>query len=136
MAGSAIRERRVAVSTSVGELKVLVLLCRFKDHHDHDLPSREYFDELFNGSRGSVNEVGSIREWLLFASMGQYKVTFDVQDWYTVPFTEAEFADGRMGLRGAETVQSLFADKLTNLYLSGYDFFSLDSDNWGTLDGL
>ena len=134
LAGTALVERRVAINT--GNIKVLVLLCRFKDHVDHDLPSREYFDELFNGKRGSVNEVGSIREWLLFASMGNYKVTFDVQDWYTVPFTEAEFAAGKAGLRGAEEVQQLFAEKLSGLFVAGYNFFDLDTEGWGVLDGL
>lgn len=63
------------LSPSVGEaLRVLVLLIRFPNHSDRKLPSREYFEELFNGSPSDVNPVGSISEYLRFSSLGKYRV--------------------------------------------------------------
>lgn len=70
--------------TTGDNLKVLVVLCRFTDHvDDRVLPTREYFDQLFNGGgegdgSGSsdpsvVNPVGSVREWLESNSNGRYK---------------------------------------------------------------
>jgi hypothetical protein len=68
-------QRRLTATGS--NLKVLVLLCRFKDHGNRQLPTRDYFDELFNGEGASdVNPVGSIREWMYSNSLGRYNGTF------------------------------------------------------------
>ena len=53
-----------------GKVKILVLLMRFKDHQNKQLPDRDYYDQLFNG--GAVNPVGSLGEWLYANSAGQY----------------------------------------------------------------
>lgn len=56
-----------------GTVKVLVVLCRFKDHQDRKLPPVSYYDELFNGKGPSeINPIGSIREYLLWSSQGRY----------------------------------------------------------------
>lgn len=132
---------------SIGKnLKVLVLLCRFSDHGDRELPSRDYYEELFNGSGPSdVNPVGSIREYLYSNSLGRYEgmtfllktlnlnnfpVTFDVQPWKTTENTEAYYAGGDFGLRGAEAMQEMFKPLLTDLYNTGYNFLPFDSDRW------
>lgn len=133
--GNAMASRRLVANS--GDIKVLVLLCRFRDHVDVDLPSKEYFDELFNGNQTSeINQVGSIKEWLYYNSVGKYRVTFEVHDWYTLPFEEAHYAGGKSGLRGAEIMQEIFIPKLDELYNSGYDFRTLDTKGWGTLDHL
>jgi hypothetical protein len=64
------------LSPSVGtKLRVLVLLIRFPNHKARNLPTREYFEELFNGSKtDEVNPVGSIAEYLRFSSLGMYRV--------------------------------------------------------------
>jgi hypothetical protein len=68
---SAKRERRLI---STGTIKVLVVLCRFTDHADRTLPTREYFDELFNGNGATsdANPIGSVRDWFLANSNGRY----------------------------------------------------------------
>lgn len=133
--GSSIADRRLVANS--GDITVLVLLCRFRDHVDVDLPTREYFEELFNGNTTSdINQVGSIKEWLYYNSVGKYRVTFDVHDWFTLPHEEAYYAGGKSGLRGAEIMQEIFIPKLDELYNSGYDFSTLASTDWGTLDHL
>jgi hypothetical protein len=67
------QRRRTNVSRLDGNFKVLVLLIRFQDHADRKLPTREYFDELFNGGgTGIVNTIGPIREYLYYSSLGKY----------------------------------------------------------------
>lgn len=148
-------EKRKLVNFGEG-IRVLVLLCRFTDHADRDLPDPSYFEELFNGEGSSnVNPVGSIREWLNINSLGKYDgtrtcllcsslqvsflpaVTFDVQTrWRTTSNTEAHFAGGRFGLRGATAIQELFSPLLEELDSEGYDWSTLDVDGWGELDHL
>lgn len=63
--------------THGNHLKVLVLLCRFSDHANRQLPTRAYYDELFNGAGlSAVNPVGSIRQWMYFNSVGKYNGMF------------------------------------------------------------
>lgn len=60
-------------------IRVMVLLCRFTDHEDRDLPDPSYFEELFNGSTQSdVNPVGSVRDWLYTSSLGKYEGRYNV----------------------------------------------------------
>lgn len=61
-----------------GTVRVLVLLIRFKGHESHKLPSKDYFNELFNyeGPPTKMNPVGSIREYFRFASLGKFNGTY------------------------------------------------------------
>lgn len=64
-------ERRLVRTGS--NIKVLVLLLRFTDHADRDLPQKPYFDELFNGASGNeINPIGSIRDYFYDLSLGTY----------------------------------------------------------------
>jgi len=64
--------RRLAPVTE-GKLKVLVLLCRFSDHENRELPERWYFEEMFNGKGTSyTTRVGSIKKWFYLNSMHKY----------------------------------------------------------------
>ena len=73
-----------------GNIKSIVLLLRFADHRDRDLPSKEYIDSLMNGGGAfpEVNKVGSVKEYLRYASMNKYNVEFTVTDWFDLPETE------------------------------------------------
>lgn len=86
-------ERRLNPSIGDG-LRVIVLLIRFSDHTNRDLPSREFFEDFFNGEG---REYGSVKEWLRFNSVGRYRVHFDVRDWATLPNTEKFYAAGNSG---------------------------------------
>ena len=66
------KKKRLLTSTGKN-IRVLVVLCRFSDHTNRQLPDRTYFETLFNGKGPSaVNPVGSIREWLFTNSLGRY----------------------------------------------------------------
>lgn len=84
-------ERRL--NPSIGEsIRVVVLLVRFSDHtNKQDLPTREYFEDFFNGEG---TEMGSVKEWLRFNSVGRYRVHFKVREWVTLPNTEKFYAAG------------------------------------------
>jgi len=56
-----------------GQVKILVLLCRFIGHEDRVLPERSYYDELFNGGAGGINPVGGLSDWLFANSGGKYE---------------------------------------------------------------
>jgi hypothetical protein len=65
------------LSPSVGDkIRVLVLLIRFPNHKSRLLPTREYFETMFNGASkdDEVNPVGSIAEYMRFSSLGAYRV--------------------------------------------------------------
>lgn len=123
------------LAPNMGQFKVLVVLIRFKDHLDRELPTREYYDELFNGPGGTdVNPVGSVRQYLFDNSLGMYDVTFDVLDWFDAYDTEAKYAAGNSGLNGPAAMQEIFKPKLYHLEGLLYDFASLDSDFMGDFD--
>lgn len=55
-------------------IKVLVLLVRFKDHAKRELPPKSYYDELFHGPSGTeTNPVGNIQDYFFDMSLGKYK---------------------------------------------------------------
>jgi M6 family metalloprotease-like protein len=65
-----------------------------------------------------------------------FTVTFDVQEWFDAPQPESYYAGGVSGFKGADASQELFHDALNAVYASGYDFATLDSAGYGTLDHL
>jgi hypothetical protein len=88
--GRQLAERRL--NPSIGDnIRVIVLLIKFSDHTTRDLPSREYFEEFFNGEG---TELGSVKEWMRFNSVGRYRVHFTVREWATLPNTEKFYAAG------------------------------------------
>jgi len=60
-----------------GPVKIVVLLCRFKDHENKVLPDRSHYDQLFNG--GALNPVGGLSEWLFANSGGKYQGAKDAR---------------------------------------------------------
>lgn len=120
------------LSPSVGRnLRILVLLVRFQNHQDRDLPTRDYIEQLFNG--GIVNEVGSIKEYFRFSSLGQYRVHFDVRDWFQLPETESFYAEGRHGLVGGDKLQQMFWPVMDAIDASGIDWLDGYIDVWGLI---
>lgn len=64
--GQAKADRRL---TSVGQnLKVLVLLIRFKDHGKRDLPDPSVYEEFFNGQKPGVAD-SSVQQYVRHSSL-------------------------------------------------------------------
>lgn len=64
-------------------------------------------------------------------------MTFEIQPkWRTTSNTEAHFAAGRSGLRGAEEIHDLFVPVLDEIDNEGYNWADLDVDGWGEIDHL
>lgn len=73
----AMRKSQRRLTSTGNNIKVLVLLCRFKDHATRVLPQRAYFETLFNGKGTSdVNPVGSLRDYMYSNSHGRYNGLF------------------------------------------------------------
>jgi M6 family metalloprotease-like protein len=126
------------LSPSVGDnFRILVILVRFSDHGSRALPPREYIEELFNGEGVSdVNPVGSIKEYLRYASLGKYRVQFDVRDWHTAPNTEAYYSGGQSGLLGNVKIQEMFYAALDAAQAAGVDWVNGYISDWGLINHL
>jgi hypothetical protein len=110
-----LEDRRL--NPSIGSnVKVLVLLVRFKDEKNTDLPSVSYFEQLFNGAgKSDTNPAGSFRQYLRYSSLGKYNVEFVVRDWVDVPETEKFYAKGVSGRIGNVLQQELFRDAMETI---------------------
>jgi hypothetical protein len=122
-------ERRL--NPSIGSnVKVLVLLVKFKGETNTDIPPLSHFEELFNGNgKSPINEAGSIRQYLRYASLGKYNVQFVVRDWVDVPQTEEYYAKGVSGRIGNIPQQELFADAMADIDVDFdlFDWFDYDT---------
>jgi M6 family metalloprotease-like protein len=126
------------LSPSIGDnIRILVILVRFSDHESRVLPPREYIEELFNGDGVSdINVVGSIKEYLRYASLGKYRVQFDVRDWHTAPNTEAYYSFGQSGLVGNVKIQEMFSAALDAAQASGVNWVDGYISDWGIINHL
>lgn len=126
------------LSPSVGQdFRILVVLVRFSNHVSRELPTREYIEELFNGNGTSdINPIGSVKEYLRYASLGKYRVQFDVRDWHTAPNTEAFYSQGKSGLIGGVQIQQMFYAAMDAAQSQGIDWFSGYINDWGLLNHL
>jgi M6 family metalloprotease-like protein len=126
------------LSPSVGQnFRVLVVLVRFSDHVARTLPTREYIDELFNmDGTSTINPIGSLKEYLRYASLGKYRVQFDVRDWHTAPNTEAFYSMGQYGLVGNVPIQQMFYSAMDAAQAAGVDWLDGYINEWGLINHL
>jgi hypothetical protein len=109
-------------------VKVLVLLVRFKDEQNTDIPPMSHFEELFNGNgRSAINPAGSVRQYLRYSSLGKYNVEFVIRDWVDLPDTEEFYAKGVSGLIGNVPQQELFRSAMETIdeefgFLEWFDY--------------
>jgi Immune inhibitor A peptidase M6 len=122
--------------------RVLVILCQFQDHAanpnwQQQLPSREYFETLFNGGNNNSSTTSgtpvdddtsrSIAEYLRFNSMNAYRVEFNVvSSWQTTNNTEAYFSQGQAGRVGLDELQHIFTPILDQMDRDGFDWTLYD----------
>eukprot|EP00559_Dactyliosolen_fragilissimus_P004589 CAMPEP_0184859064 /NCGR_PEP_ID=MMETSP0580-20130426/4093_1 /TAXON_ID=1118495 /ORGANISM="Dactyliosolen fragilissimus" /LENGTH=1298 /DNA_ID=CAMNT_0027355503 /DNA_START=285 /DNA_END=4181 /DNA_ORIENTATION=- len=87
------------LSMADGTLRNLVILMKFSDHVDRDLPTIRDFDALMNKAGGHVTvaPTGSVRDVYLQSSYGKFDLVSTVVGWVTLPESESYYADGSSG---------------------------------------
>lgn len=118
---------------TTGTIKPLVILVRFPDHDDRELPSIQDIEQLFVGTTFSdLIPTGSIREYLSKNSYERLSLDVDILEWTVTDQTEAYYSNGQSGLR-LETAQSMHA-VLDHWQSEGIDFTNYDADQDGVID--
>ncbi len=119
-----------------GTTKTLVLLIRFSDHEDRDLPSREDFEFLFNG-KGTNDDrapTGTMQDFFATQSLNSFTIEAHVEDWITAPFDEEHYSFGNYGL--VNYFAQCAYGALDQMEKRGEDWSRFDQDGDGTLDSV
>ncbi|MEO0016985.1 MAG: hypothetical protein RLZZ522_268, partial [Verrucomicrobiota bacterium] len=123
----------------VGAVKNLVILCQFSDHDATKIRSQADFDTIFNtvGGHATLAPTGSVRDYFSEASYGTVTLQSTVVAWVTLPQTEAYYAAGTNGTKGAYPTnsQGMVKDAL-DLADALVDFGQFDGDNNGYVDAI
>ena len=125
-------------------LKNLVLLLRFADHIDRDIPSRDDYDILFNTIGANPQDhpqcpTGSVRDYFLLNSRHQFDVQSEVFEWVDLPHSEAYYADDYYGVTGVlqeEGISYGLAEIENRLIAMGRSFTEFDVDGDGWIDSI
>lgn len=136
---NATNRRRVLADYSV--LHNLVLLIRFSDHKDDNLPSPENYDVLFNndGPESSICPTGSVNDLFESNFYGEITIKHTVVGWVDINMTELEAAgDPSIPCNGICTSAG-FRDGISEAleYVEttlGLDFSDFDLDEDGKVD--
>jgi hypothetical protein len=98
------QRRRRSLTQTTGLVRNLVIPIRFKDHapgaiHSRPLPTLAELTTLFNheGVHPRLCPTGSVREYFLETSFGQFDLQSTVVDWIDSPYTELEIGNGDSG---------------------------------------
>lgn len=131
-----------------GTFPNLVLLLRFKDHENRELPSGQDIDRLYNSEDTPLDDrqpldkegdditpTGSVRQVYFANSHSTFTVETTVIDWITLSGTEKYYADGLNGLSKSKFKEAMM-EALDLLDDEGYDFSRFDLDQNGALDGF
>jgi M6 family metalloprotease-like protein len=117
-----------ALSPSLGQFPVLILLVRFSDHGDRELPPSSYFQSLCSDN---------IVPYFATQSYNQYVISAcNVQDWITTDNTEAYYAQNNGNLVGSQLASAMFLSVLRQLDSQGFDFSQYDLNYDLNIDSL
>jgi len=118
-----------------GDVKNIVILLRFANHTERQLPSDSDFNTIFNAPGGSptLAPSGSVRDVYLQNSYGAMRLNSTVFAWVTLPQPESYYADGQRSL--SYRVQEAIIDGL-NLADPLVDFAQFDGDRDGFVDAI
>jgi M6 family metalloprotease-like protein len=122
---------------SKGMLRTLVLLVRFTDHQDRDLPSRDDISALWNAKEGESKNLvptGSIREFMNRNSYGNFDLQADVMDWTMTDNSELYYSFDSSGL--TRDLAPAMYPVLQVVDALGTDFSKYDLDGNGVIDSL
>ena len=114
--------------------KVLVLLAAFTDKGFSIASPNDAFSDLTNEQGYAYNgATGSVRDYYVDNSMGQYIPEFDVKGPYTLPQDMAYYGKNTDGSYDANPYQ-MIRDALDAAYADGVDFSQYDTDGDGEID--
>jgi M6 family metalloprotease-like protein len=119
-------------------LKSLVLLVRFADHDERNLPAQTEYDLLFNHIGPATDDTaptGSIADVFRVNSYDKFLLQSTITPWIRVNRTEAQTVDDNMGLNQVGT-KTTWREAMTILESTGFDFNSMDLNTDSILDCL
>ncbi len=122
-----------------GNVKNLVVLCRFSDHTfgTHTRAESDY-DVLFNavGGHPTLAPTGSVRDLYFEDSYGQMTLVSTIAPWVTLPEGEGYYTDSVSGFGDyPQNAQGMVEDALDAVD-AVIDFGEFDSDNDGYIDAI
>ncbi|MCQ2109839.1 MAG: M6 family metalloprotease domain-containing protein [Fibrobacter sp.] len=113
---------------TIGDVRVPVILVQFDDvKFTHEDPRAFYTNFLNKEGFNEYGNVGSVRDYFVYNSMGEYRPSFDVYGPVTLPNTK-DFYDTPVG----NTAELMFSQALDSLLSQGTDFSAYD--NYGNGD--
>lgn len=121
---------------NTGTIRAVVILVKFSDHADREMPSSDDIDFLFNG-HGNHTELaptGTLQTFFELQSFGKFKVKGDVQDWIVAPYPEEYYSYDNFGLT-AHFAKCAYG-ALDKMDQDGVDWSQYDQDGDGVLDSV
>lgn len=123
-----------------GKIKMMVVLMRFANHAERDLPEPQVLNEIFNreGGHEKLAPGGSLRDFILKNSYGQLDLVSSVlPTWIPLPKKEKYYADGASGIGKERRLNEAFHFCLdwieNNIQVDLSDF---DSNDDGFIDAI
>jgi M6 family metalloprotease-like protein len=124
--GKMTRRNPYSVAPDDPVIEVLVVLMRFQDHRDRELPPKEEYERLWNER---------IRRWFFLNSHGKYRFYATVTEWMDSDDTEMKYASGVSGL--LYNLQQSFWPILDQLNeRDEWDWSKFDGNKDGKLDAV
>jgi hypothetical protein len=131
------RRRRTATAT-VGTLKNLVILLRFRDHRNRAVPTKNEIDILMNSEEAHpiYAPTGSLKMVYWENSYGQLTIESTVADWIQLRRNEAYYANGDSGVGNSRVFHEALREALDTLEARNFDFKAFDQDNDSHIDSI
>ena len=125
-------------TATVGTLKNLVIMIKFRDHNRRTLPSRADVDVLMNSEEAhpTLAPTGSLKMVYWENSYGQLTIESTVVDWIRVSKGESYYADGQSGVGSRRLFQEALVEVLDRLESNRFDFSEFDEDGDSHIDSI
>ncbi|MDA1016116.1 MAG: M6 family metalloprotease domain-containing protein [Planctomycetota bacterium] len=123
-----------------GKIKMMVVLMRFANHAERELPEPQVFNEILNrtGGHEKLAPGGSLRDFIAENSYGQLDLVSSVlPTWIPLPKSEKYYANGSSGIGGERRLEEAFQYCLDWIEQNiQVDFSDYDSNNDGFIDAI
>lgn len=125
-------------TATIGTLKNLVILIKFRDHSRRTVPTKNEVNILMNSEEKDpiYAPTGSLKMVYWENSYGQLTIDSHVTDWIRVSGSEAYYAAGESGVGSNRVFQEALVEVLDKLESQGFDFSDFDQDNDSHIDSI